>query len=314
MPNSLLKFVKSDILLMVGLIIVEKGRQIMKNLSYLMVMLGAILWGTLGIFVSGLSGLGFDSINIVTLRVISASILMFIYIMIYDRNLFKIKIKDTYLFVGTGIMSIVFFNWCYFIAMKETSYSVAAILLYTAPAFVMILSKIFFNEIITVKKILSLFMTFGGCILITGLLGSKQAISFYGLIVGLGSGFGYALYSIFGKVALRKYNSITISFYSFLFAAISLIPFGNYNIIAENIREVNFWVYVISLGLFPTVLAFLLYTKGLNKIESSKASIIATVEPVVATVIAVIAFGEVLSIQHIFGIVLVISAIFIVKN
>lgn len=286
----------------------------MKNLSYLLVMLGAILWGTLGIFVGGLSNLGLDSINIVMLRVLSASILMFIYIMVYDRNLFKIKIKDTYLFIGTGIMSIVFFNWCYFMAMKEISYSVAAILLYTAPAFVMILSRIFFKEAITMRKILSLLMTFSGCILITGLIGSRQAISFYGLIIGLGSGFGYALYSIFGKVALRKYDSITISFYSFLFAAISLIPFGNYNIIAENISEVNFLAYVISLGLFPTVLAFLSYTKGLDKIESSKASIIATVEPVVATIIAVVAFGEVLSVQHIFGIILVISAIFIVKN
>ena len=87
----------------------------------------------------------------------------------FRRELLRIRLRDLWCFLGTGIGSIVFFNYCYFKTISLTSMSVAAVLLYTAPAIVMVLSRILFGERFTVRKVTALVMTFVGCIFVTGI-------------------------------------------------------------------------------------------------------------------------------------------------
>lgn len=100
--------------------------------------------------------------------------------------------------------------------MQQTSLAVAALLLYTAPVFVMLMSLLCFGEAFTRTKALALLLTFSGCACVTGVFGSSLTLTLSGLLYGLGSGFGYALYSIFGKYAVRKYSSLTITAYTFI--------------------------------------------------------------------------------------------------
>jgi len=278
------------------------------------VVVGASLWGIIGIFIQDLSDAGFSSLQIVTLRVVSAALMLVTYLCFTNPQLLKIRPKDSAIFIGTGIFSIVFFNWCYFTAIKEVSLSIAVMLLYTGPAFVIILSRIFFKEYFNLPKIFALILTAIGCMLVIQLFPlSDKTISLYGLLVGLGSGFGYALYSIFGKIALRKYATVTIITYTFIFASIVLIPTSGITIEFHNLSSTHTMMTVIGLGLFPTVLAYMLYTKGLSMIESGKASITATMEPVVATAVGVYLFDEILTGFQVFGILLIISAVIILQ-
>lgn len=104
--------------------------------------------------------------------------------------------RDSWLFIGTGLLSLVFFNYCYFRAIDGSSISIAVLLLYTALVFVMLLSLILFGEKFTGRKMLALLATFCGCGLITGIFASKLALTAEAFAFGLASGFGYALYSI----------------------------------------------------------------------------------------------------------------------
>lgn len=108
--------------------------------------------------------------------------------------------------------------------MQEASLSVMAVLLYTSPAFIVLLSVLLFRETLTRQKLLALVLTFAGCCLVSG-LGSGSAVSMKGLLLGLGSGFFYALYSIFSHYAIeRGYGSWTITFYTFLFCLLASAP------------------------------------------------------------------------------------------
>jgi drug/metabolite transporter (DMT)-like permease len=118
----------------------------MKKRSYALIGTGAAFWATVSIFVNILYEVGFSALEIVFLRVLSAALIMFIYIGLTDRKLLKIRFSDAYYFIGTGIFSLVFFNWCYFITIREASVAIAAILLYTAPIFVLLMSRLFFKE------------------------------------------------------------------------------------------------------------------------------------------------------------------------
>jgi len=283
--------------------------------AYLFIVTGAALWGLIGLFVQALYNFGFSPLQVVAVRVISAGLILLLYVLITDRSVLKINAGDSKYFIGTGILSIVFFNWCYFTTMQEVSLSVAAVLLYTAPAFVTIISRFVFQEPLTTGKMFALGITITGCALVVGFLPSMQfSVSRYGFIVGLGSGLGYALYSIFGKLASSRYSSLTITTYTFIFAGAFMIPTSGLWEIKELFLNLKVCLYGAGLGIIPTILAYVLYTLGLSHVESSRASITATVEPVVAALIGITVFGDILTPWQALGMVLILSAVFLVQK
>ncbi|MDQ0271023.1 DMT family transporter [Cytobacillus purgationiresistens] len=285
-----------------------------KILPYFMIAAGASLWGIIGFFVKGLESLGFTSMEIVAIRALFAAMFLIIIGMFGYREQMKLKkAADIRFFIGTGIFSIVFFNYCYFTTMSQINISMAVIFLYTAPAFVTILSYFFLKESMTLNKILAVIGTISGCVLIAGMAVGNSNLTFMGILTGLGSGLGYALYTIFGKFALVKYSPFAITFYTFLVAAIALIPVTRLWEKADLLMRMDVLLYGIGLGLLPTVLAYVLYTWGLEKTEGSKAAVIATVEPIVATSLGVLMFNESLAAMQIVGAVLIISSVIIVN-
>ncbi len=270
---------------------------------------GAALWGIIALFVRELGELGFSAMEIVTVRVMSAAFfLFFLGIFSYRKEMKLSQWYDIRYFIGTGIFSIAFFNFCYFTTMNQAGVSIAVILLYTAPAFVTVLSFLFLKEKLNRKKLIAVLTTIIGCALITGLSGSNANLTAMSFLIGLGSGFGYALYTIFGKFALRKYSSYTVTFYTFLVASAALIPLTRIWERMDLFLTVDALLLSLGLGLIPTVVAYILYTKGLEKTEGSKAAIIATIEPVVACIIGVAIFGE------FFGFAQALGALFILGS
>ena len=285
----------------------------MKKLAPFFVLAAGILWGMMGIYVRRLNSLGFTTIEIVTVRSVMTAILLLIVLFFYKKEMLKIRLKDIWCFWGTGICSIVFFNYCYFKAITMTSLSVAAVLLYTAPAIVMILSAVLFHEKITVVKMIALIATFMGCIFVTGLVGNTGTLTASGILMGLGAGLGYALYSIFSRFALeRGYHSLTISCYTFVFASIGTLPLADIKVIYGACeKDLGMLGFYLVFAMVSTVIPYILYTLGMTALENSKASIIASVEPVTATLLGVIFFHEKMTIQNLIGIVLVLGAIVI---
>ena len=281
----------------------------------ILVIIAGVLWGAMGIFVRGLASCGLSSIEICSIRMITASLLMIIYFLLFNRGALRLKLKDIWCFVGTGVFSLTFFGYCYFTTIQMTSMSVAAVLLYTSPVFVLLLSAILFKEKITKRKLICVIIAIIGCAFVSGIIGgaSGAGLSMAGILFGLGSGLGYGLYSIFGRYAInRGYGALTITFYSFVFSAIALLFLTNPIQIIQKIGTGNVNInicYVIGTAIVVTILPYIFYTLGLTKIENSKAAVLACIEPIMATVFGFIVFHEVLNLGEIIGVVLVILAI-----
>jgi len=202
------------------------------------VFLAGALWGCMGLFVRPLDGSGMTSWDIVFLRASLTALTMLALILGTDRKLLRVRARDLWCFLGTGLLSIVFFNLCYFTTITVTSLSVAAILLYTAPAWVMLLSAVCFRERLTGRKLCALALALGGLLLVTGVFHDADRLTLKTVLVGLGAGLGYALYSIFGRYAIeRGYESLTISFYTFFFATIATACFGHPGRVAAYVTE-----------------------------------------------------------------------------
>lgn len=280
-----------------------------KFLPAIAIISAGVLWGLIGMFVRFLNGFGFTGFEITAARGTATFVILFVYILIKDKSLFKIKLKHIWYFFGTGILSFVLFNICYMYTISVTSIAVTGILLYTAPIFVMIMSVIFFKEKLTAKKLIALSIAFLGCVLVTG-IGGEMNLPLVGLLTGLGSGIGYALYTIFGRVALKHYHPITVTFYTFAFVALGTLPFLNYghigNVTAGGAAPI---LLLITTAVLTGIVPYVLYTTGLKYTMASTASIMASIEPVVAAVSGVIIFGETIPFVGIIGICCVIAAI-----
>ena len=284
----------------------------MKKYSPVLILLAGCLWGTMGLFVRHLNEMGLHSMEIVELRSILAAAILFPLTFARNKKLLTVKVKHLWPLVCAGLFSIVFFNYCYFSTISLMNLSMAAILLYTAPIFVMLLSLIIFHEPLSLRKVLALVMAFGGCCLVCGILTSSVSITLPGLLLGLGSGIGYALYSIFSRFSLNHgLNSITITDYTFLFAAIGGAFLTDFSAIGSTVQQygISFILFAILYTVVTTVLPYLFYTTGLQYVDNGTASVIASIEPVVATVLGFLVFSETPTLSTVLGIVLVLLAL-----
>lgn len=285
----------------------------MKIKNSLLIILAGIFWGSMGIFVHLLTDFfGFSSLQAASLRMMSAAVILALFLLIKDKSLFKIKLCDVPILACNGVFSIFFMTVFYFASINsDTSMSVSAVLLYTAPFIVMLLSCIFLGEKLTVQKVICLVIAFAGCCLVSV---SEQGYSTTaGIIFGILSGIAYALYSIFGSVALKKHHPYTVTFYSFFFAGLCSAVLAVVTQIGKTASATDkpfaLIVSIIATGLITAVLPFLLYTKGLCGTPASKASVMAYAEPVSACVFGYFLMNEIMTGKMIFGILLTVVAI-----
>lgn len=281
----------------------------MRNKYVVSVILAGALWGFMGFFRRTLDTMGVSAISCIAVRCIFAAALFGIVLLISDRKAFRIRIKDAWIFLGSGVVSLLIFGVCYFKAMDYMSLSAAAILLYTAPCFVILFSALLFKEKLTGQKLVAMVLAFAGCCLVSG-IGGGTRITPVGLALGLTAGVCYALYSIFSRFALnRGYSSLTINFYSCLLASVGATIVGGTQYLDIITQTAPNFGFAFATGLVTCFLPYLLYTRGLEGLENGKASIMASVEPVVATIVGVVIYNEALTPMSAAGIVLVLSAI-----
>lgn len=302
----------------------QNSNSLIRTLAPIFVVLAAIFWGILVVFVRAFGKAEFASMEIVTLRVYSSAIFAWIFKTIIDResqpgkkqtksihpNQRSFRLKDSWCFVGTGLVSIVFFSFCYFRNVEVSSAAVAAILMYTSPIFVTLLSAIFFKEKFTKGKLLALILAIIGCALVSGIAGGVGQVSPLGIMLGLGSGIGYALYSIFGRFALDKgYSPFMVTALTFSFACVGVLPFIDIaGFVTRLVNEPKYILLALVMGLVGSFLPFALYTLGLRYMEAGKAAILATLEPIVTALVGTFLYKEPIDVFIVVGIVMVLAA------
>lgn len=284
-----------------------------KYLPHIQILLGGSLWGLIGLFNRNLTAGGLSAASIVAVRNIGGLVLLGLVLLVLDRSVFRIDPRHLPYFFGTGVISILLFTLCYFTAQQMCSLAVAAILLYTAPAFVVILSAILFRDKLTKGKLAALVLAFLGCTFVSGIWSGNLTITAWGLLLGVASGFFYGLYSIFGRYALAHYQPLTVTFYTFVFAGAGSLFLLRPAELSACLSQPPMALIALGLVVISTVLPYIFYTRGLAKVDSGKASILASVEPVVAALVGVLAFGEPMSIMVVLGLGCILISVYILR-
>lgn len=286
-----------------------------KTRPVLAIMAAASLWGFIGLFSYILMFYGFSPVQVIAVRTIAGALFMTAFLLVRSPALLKINLRDIWMFIGTGIISVVLFNLFYLTTFMLSSLSVAVMLLYTAPVFVMLLSLLLFKERLTFSKILALCSTISGCLFLSGMLTGSWQCPPEAFFTGILSGFGYALYSIFSKYALVKYNSATISVWTFYMASLPLLPFCQPDVMLTAFALIPETAGAAAgISILCTVLPYLLYTYGLKYVEAGYASILAMLEPVVGCLTGLLLLGETFTSAKAAGFFFILAAIVILNS
>ena len=280
-----------------------------KRLAYIYVILGAACWGLIGVFNRMLAEVGVSVWNRVTIRNFLSLVLLTVVFALFRRSVFKINWRHLPIFMGAGLLSVLGLALTYFNCQMHCSLAVAGILLYLAPSFVVLMSALFWKALITKRKVAALVLSFLGCVLVSGIMSGALTVSVTGLLLGIGAGFCYATYTIFAHYGLEHYDSLTMIYWTFFFAGLGSLAFLNWGELAPALPVGTTWIGIAGLVVIATVLPYLFYTKGLEVVESGKASIIANVEPVVAALTGVVFYHEVLNVWTVLGIVCVLGGV-----
>ncbi len=206
------------------------------------------------------------------------------------RGQTKVKMQDLPLLALFAFLGISLFYITYQYAVKLGGAAFAAVLLYTAPAWVVAFSFLVHREKLTPIKFGAVVLVMSGVYLIsrTGNAGSStNVVGPMALISGLLSGFCYSLYYTLGKYFSRRYSSSNLFLYVLPMGALGIFPFVTF-----VDKSPLAWAALAGVAVVSTYFANYCYYNGLKYLEAGRASIVATIEPVVAAAAAYLFLGE----------------------
>ena len=290
----------------------------MKKIVCLLPVFSGIMWGSVGIFVRMLTGLGMDNYTVTASRLTLAAIIMGSIIWFYNRELFRISLKDAWIFIVGGLPGMLGVMLAYNEAIRQVTLSLAAVLLSMSPIFVLIFAAIFFKEKITVKKIGCMLMAFCGCVLVSGVLENEMGMTwtYAGIGFGILAAFCYALYSLVGKVSVKRgYHAFTMTFYCMAVIAICMLPLADWKCTFRIVSDggVSMIIFMVVHALVASVLPYIFYTLSLNYIEAGKVSILAAGEPAAAMIFGFLFFSEKPTLFSVLGLVFTIFALILLN-
>lgn len=288
-----------------------------KHQGYILVIIAGILWSTTGLFAKNLMLRGISTLQVAFIRLFLGAVLLFFYCIIKDKSLLKINKKTFIYCLVMGLICQAGFNTFYFTAVDKVGVSTGAILLYTSPIFLTILSKLVYKEIINAQKIITVVICFVGSVLaVTGGGFKDLNISGIGVMLGILAAISYACMSIISKKALKEANSITILLYSFFMGVLFMIPISKPLEIIAHMKDTTILPYMIGLGTISAAGAYICYIEGICKdIDLSIAGILASGELIGSVILGWIVLKEEFLFIKMVGIILmIVSVVFSILN
>ncbi len=258
-------------------------------MGYLFVAIAAALWGLIGPATRIALREGVGAVEVAFWRGLLAAGIFAVHAIAIRRT--RIDRRDLPSVVAFGVVGVAGLLVSFSRAVEEGGAALAAILLYTAPVWVALLSALLLGERLTRRTLLALAVATAG---VAGIAfasgGGAVRLTPAALGWGLASGFAYALYYLFGKRYFDRYPTATLFIYALPAGSLAMLPLVDF-----RPKTAAAWGAVAFLAVVPTYLSYVFYSAGLRRVQATRAATVATVEPVVAAIAAYVMWGERLS-------------------
>jgi drug/metabolite transporter (DMT)-like permease len=282
----------------------------------IMMLIMVLVWAFAFPFIKiGLEELSFINLTIMRFLVVC---LILPFIVVFKKKRFsKFHRKDLFPIFLLGFFGVMVYHLGLNYGEQFISPAAASLIIATIPVQIVILAIIFLKEKISYLKALGVIIAMIGVVVISIWGKAENSIKveyIFGAIAVLIAALMGALYTILGKKLLDRYNGLSLTVYAILLGSIGLIPLLSYSLIEQvSVMSINAWFAVIFLGLFSTIIGYILWYIALEKKTASEISIYLYGIPVFSTLFSYIMFKDEITIMFVFGGVLVIAGLVIVN-
>jgi drug/metabolite transporter (DMT)-like permease len=282
----------------------------------IMILVAIVVWAfAFPFIIIGLKELSFINLTIMRFSVVCTT---FLTIFVFKKNRFsKLYKKDIPIIFFLGFFGVISYHLGLNYGEQYITAGAASLIIATIPVFVLIFAAIILKEKITILKLLGILYALIGVIIIS-LWGTENTTigiqHIYAALAVLFAAIMGALYTIFGKKLLTRYNGFSLTAYALLLGSIGLIPLISSSLFEEvSIMTMNAWIAVIFLGVFSTVIGYTIWYIVLEIKTASELSIYLYVIPVIATIVSYIWFEDVITLLFLLGGAFVIIGLILVN-
>jgi drug/metabolite transporter (DMT)-like permease len=291
-------------------------RQEISLRGFVIVLISTMLMSTTGILIKFLlTDYQMEPLALAFLRVLIVASALGLALLILNRALFRIQTRHLVYFVLMGILGVGMHQLLWVNSVRLNGAGVATVLVYIQPTIVALISIRFLGETLDRNKVIALVLTLAGILLVSQMYNlDGLAVNGLGILVGLGTGFTWAAYALFGRYTSMRYSAWTSLFYAFLFGTLFLLPL---QLLVSNTLALGTqwggWAILFFLSLGPTLGGFGMYTIGLSQVPASVVTLIGTLEPVFTIITAFFLFNERLDGLQVVGAALILFSVILLR-
>ena len=297
-----------------------------RGLRYLIVAVAATLFAVNGTVSKVVLGSGLSSVELTQIRSTGAAVGLLVFLGLFARARLRVGRRELLFLVLFGVTGVAFVQWLYFVAIEHLPVGIALLIQFLAPLFVALFARFVYHERIRSRIWIALAMCVVGLAVIVQIW-SGLAFSTIGITAALAASFALTAYILMAERERRHRDPVSLSFYGFLFAALFwaiVQPLWRFpwDVLGESVslqgnlaeHSAPVWLLVAFVVVVGTMITFSLLTGALKHIPATRASIVATLEPVIATVVAWLWLGETFGTAQLIGGAVVLAGIFLAQT
>jgi drug/metabolite transporter (DMT)-like permease len=296
------------------------------TLGYVMVATAATLFAVNGSVSKVVLESGLSSLELAQIRATCAALGLFAFLLVFARSRLRVDRRELLFLLAFGLIGVAFVQWLYFVAIHNLPVGVALLIEFTAPLFVALFARFVYKEQIRRRIWVAVALCLTGLALVVELW-TGVAFSTVGVSAAFGGALALTAYLLMAERERRHRDPASLSFYGFLFAALLwavVRPLWQFpwDVLDDTVslrgnlseHSAPVWLLVAFIVVVGTMITFSLLTGALRHLSATRASIVATLEPVVATVIAWLWLGETLGAMQLVGGAIVLAGIFVAQS
>lgn len=298
--------------------------------GYLLAVLAAACWATGGLTAKWLFtaegaataawrvnplGVSVDPSALSGGRALASFLLLGAYLLIARREDLTARPRELPFLAVFGVVGMALVHFTYFKTISLTNVATAILLEYLAPILVLVASVAFLGERLTWVLPAGVALSVTGCALVVGALGGQGLdVTPAGIVWGLLSAVFFASYSLMGTYAASRFTPWRLLFWGLGFATLFWLVVLGPSTVVGVFADLTSALAVVYVAVMSTIVPFGAFLQALHYIEPTRATITATLEPVLAGLAAFALFGEALTATQLVGGAMVILAIFVVQS
>jgi DME family drug/metabolite transporter len=283
----------------------------------LIALIATTFWATTGVIMSYLlKHYPLQPLTLAFWRDLFVGLALLIGLRVWQPRALRLTRRDVLFFLIYGFVGLAVFNGLWSLSVKFNGAAVATVLAYSSPAFIVLLARTILKEPFTAPKLVAVALSLAGCVLVVRAYQPEMwQVNPLGIVAGLGTGLAFAVYSLLGKWSAPRFpNPWTVTAYGFIFAAMGLLLTQRPQTILSLGAAWDGWLILLGLALIPTILGFGLYTVSLRYLPATVAGLVASLEPVLTALMAIVFLHEMLDGKQWLGAGLILTAVLLAQS